>query len=356
MPAGKKTTTMSLKDLRELARKRLGAGHSKLKTRDQLLAALKKWLPKPVKEAAKRVGKAAAASRTVAKKAVGKVTAKRAANASKAAPKDAEPSPKRASAAPGRARGRKPAAPRAAKERPEPHDEEAQEEPLAEGFFVARVVSEAEARRHHLTESEERGPPPASSPPAPDPEHLGELPASYGDDANVLLPKDPNTLFLFWDFSAQTRRAAAEGLIEPRALLRVYEGGQLLREVDFALESRSFYLHGLPAGGRYRVEACFVGRDGRSHRIGPPTREVELPRLGPSPNLTARFLRLPWGLRISRLKEWLARGQAAYRGLQGESYLDLWRRVRLPGSNGPREVWETVGFGGRESGSSEVRR
>ena len=58
-------------------------------------------------------------------------------------------------------------------------------EPVVEGFFVARVIGEGEARRHHLVD--EASHPPASSAPEPD-DGLGELPAGYADDSALLLP------------------------------------------------------------------------------------------------------------------------------------------------------------------------
>jgi hypothetical protein len=259
MPESKKPPT--LKALRDLARKRLGRGHAALKTREQLLKALRRWLPAPLRTAAAKV-----------------------------APKK---KPRRAAA---KASPRSPA-----------------EEPVVDGFFVARA--------------------PGREPPVPaDDERLGDLPASYGDDAAVLLPLDPQTLFVFWDFREETRRRAAAGLDQPRAVLRVFEGAQLVREVDFALESRSFYVHGLPAGRRYQVEAHFVGRDGRSQQIGAATTAIELPREGASLDGSVRFLRIPWGVRVSQLQDALRRGLATLRMGDREPRLESWRRVPLSSS------------------------
>jgi hypothetical protein len=287
MATSKKPPT--LKALRELARKHLGNEHGALKTREELVKALRRWLPSPLQ-----------AVKAAAKKAVAK----------KAAPK--KPPARRAPA------------------RKAPAQPAQKEEPVVEGFFVARVVDEGEARRHHLTE---RRPGLAPEPPAAAPdERLGELPAGYGDDAAVLLPLDPHTLFVFWDFREETCRRAAAGLEQPRAVLRVFEGEQQVREVDFALESRSFYVHGLPPGRRYRVEAHFVGRDGRSQRIGTATAAIELPREGPSADGSVRFLRIPWGVRVSQLEEALRRGVAAIRSGAGDPRVDAWSRVLLPSS------------------------
>jgi hypothetical protein len=121
-------------------------------------------------------------------------------------------------------------------------------------------------------------------------------------------------------------------LDQPRAVLRVFEGEQQVREVDFALESRSFYVHGLPAGRRYRVEAHFMGRDGRSQRIGTATAAIELPSEGPSRDGSVRFLRIPWGVRVSQLEDALQRGLATIRSGAGEARVDPWSRAPLPSS------------------------
>ncbi len=177
-----------------------------------------------------------------------------------------------------------------------------------EGFFVARMAGEAEARRHHLTE--ERGPIAESPDASAYDERLGELPNCYEDDAAILLPRDPQTLFFFWDFQTRTRELALEGLPQPRAKLRVFEGSRVVRELDFALESRSFYIHDLVPGRTYRVEAHFVGADGRSRRVGPSSNLVALPGSGPSSDTNVRFLRIPWDLPLQQLLQYLKDGRA----------------------------------------------
>jgi hypothetical protein len=312
--------SLTLKLLRALARKHLGGAAAKLTTKAQLLAALKRWLP---------AGKGAPAR--------------------KAKP----PAPSKvASKAPAR---RKPAAPKTKKARSPvavPVPAPASDEPIIEGFFVARVVSEREARRHGLTEAQT---PVAAEPPMSPgyDEGLGELPAGYGDDSIVLLPRDPHTLFVFWDFSERSRRAAAEGLDAPRAVLRVLEDERLVREADFALESNSFYVHGLPPGRTYRLEAHFVGRDGRSRQLGTSTSTVALPRLGPSDDVTVRFLRLPWGLRLIALRRSLEEGFARVRSGAGEPRVALWRRVPLPGSRGLGDEGQPLGLSSPGIGASE---
>ncbi len=293
--------TPSVKELRELARKHLVKGYSKL-TKQQLVEALQKLVPDlsrleqaaPVR-AVKRVA-------SIAKRAV-----QRASPAS--GEKKQQTRPRRV----GKPATKIVAAGAEAANRPPPvrKDRQHPAEPLVEGFFVARVAGEEEARRHHLTE--ELSPPVAEfANGAGYDERLGELPHLYGDDAAVLLPRDPHTLYFFWDFSSRTTAAAMANLEDPRAVIRLFDGDHLVREVDFALESHSFYIHGLIPGRRYRVEAVFVGRDGQSRRIGRSSNAVLLPRTGPSEDLSVRFMRVSWGLSLAQLQAMLKEGRVRF--------------------------------------------
>jgi uncharacterized protein len=183
-----------------------------------------------------------------------------------------------------------------------------------DGYFVARVRGEEAARLapHPMTEGEEREDPMslralAEVPVPPDDEGLGELPWSYGEDIFVGLPRDPRTLFFYWDHSSGTVARAFEWLDRPRAELRVFglrpDGEwELVRTAEFALESRGFYVHDLEPGRSYRGEIHAVSRDGRERVIGEPSNEVALPSSGPSPVVDDRFALIPWDL---PLDSWL---------------------------------------------------
>ncbi|MFY2561624.1 DUF4912 domain-containing protein [Corallococcus terminator] len=208
-------------------------------------------------------------------------------------------------------------------------------EPLIEGFFVARVRGEAEARRHHLQE------PPAprtESSPSAAAELANEDPLSreYHDDTAVLLPRDPHTLFALWDFSPATRSRAMQGLEEPRAVLRVFDGESLVREVDCSLESRGYYIHGLPPGRPYRVEAHYIGRGGKAHRIGPSSNRVALPAAGVSTDTSVRFLRRPIPVEPEAPVAAAPVPTPVPENLERE-YI-TWHRVNLPGSAGAKDI------------------
>lgn len=195
--------------------------------------------------------------------------------------------------------------------------------PDPEGFFVARVRGEEEVRHapHPLAEPPVEGAgrwaeqPPAregSHPVMPAyEEHLGDLPWSYGDDAFIALPRDPKTLFLYWDLSAATVRAGFEGLDAPRAELWVFaaqgEGWERVRVQEFAIESRTFYVHDLEPGRTYRAEIQAIDRHGNARRVGHGSNAMPLPPVGASSLVDDRFVRIPWDVPLPRL---LGRGRA----------------------------------------------
>ncbi len=375
--------------LRELARKHLGTGYSRMR-KEELLAALAAYVPAlaklarlagikvPGKRASVKASpKAPAAKAAKAPRAAASKTDKKPPKAAvEAKPKEGAASghgrvsapkrvaAKRASEKPGSKSPARPATvvtfppkPRVERPRepvtpvvssytrppePRPQVEEPPAprpapvqhaaEPVVEGFFVARVAGEDEARHHHLVEE-----PAPAVPPAPvveDFERLGALPSGYEDDTVLLLPRDPHTLFVSWDFSLGARLRAEDGLDGPKAVLRVFDGEQVIREVAFALEAPGFYLHGMAPGGTYRVEAHFIGKDGRSRRIGASSNRVTLPPTGVSTDLTVRFLRVP------PVVESPPPVPTAPSRPDAEREYISWRRVNLPGSGGAFDVPE----------------
>jgi|GEM_PF-339081 len=221
-------------------------------------------------------------------------------------------------------------------------------EPMVEGFFVARIAGEEEASRHHLT-----GTPGSTPPGAGHPDSLGGLPRDYGDDTLLLLPRDPHTLFVLWDFSAASRQRALAGLEFPSAVLRLFnDQGRLLRTIDISLESRGYYLHGLLADQPYRVEVHFVGRKGGSRRIGPSSNRVFLPPSGLSPDTSVRFLRVP-PLAFQRSSSESKSTTSSLRTMPVEErdYI-TWRRVTLPSSADSQAVAQRQ-HARDESGSPE---
>jgi uncharacterized protein len=347
MPDFKK---MTVERLRELARKVLGPGHSRLKTKEDLVRALEEAKPaaasapkapkapkaKPAKEPRKaavprnaKAGAAAAAGKAVrAARDAGKAArggAKALVRAGKAAADAATEGvragtgavrarkggkvAKAAAAAVGAVAGLAAAARRGRGSGPPAGL------PDPEGFFVARVRGEEAVRDtpHLMAESgadTDLPPFPEGVGGPPYDEGLGDLPWSYGDDAFVVLARDPKTLFAYWDLARETLERGFEGLPGARTQLWVFargEGGwERVRAVEFALESRGYYVHDLEPGRTYRVEIHAVSV-GAERMIGSPSNEVVLPPIGASSLVDDRFIRIPWEMSLGRL---LGRGHA----------------------------------------------
>ncbi|HSN14061.1 MAG TPA: DUF4912 domain-containing protein [Anaeromyxobacteraceae bacterium] len=274
-----------------------------------------------------RTRKAAGAKRPAPRK---QATKKRATKKVSAKPRRKAPAKRAAKApakAPAKAAARKPSrrSPARAPKRVAPPSPEPAANALApdpDGFFVARVRGEEEARHapHPMTGAPAEGAsrwvePPrgweGSRPVLPvHEESLGELPAAYGDDAFIALPRDPRTLFFYWDLSAGTVQSAFAGLDGPRAqlwiLARQGEGWERVRTIDFAIESRSYYVNDLEPGRTYRGEIQAVDRHGYARRVGASSNATGLPPVGPSQAVDDRFARIPWELPLPRL---LGRGE-----------------------------------------------
>ncbi len=310
--------SLNLRALREMARKQLGAGYSRLKTKSQLVIALGRRLdPAAVKALLARVAPA---------KGEGGARGKGGGKPPAAEVRKLEAAPPRPRRKGDSARARQAAA------APDPAGRPAAPRPGTSTVPTpAAPVAEPPAR------------------PVYD-ERLGELPDRYGDDALVALPVDPVTLFVYWDFAGATVERAAQGLVSPRAVLSVHAGPEVVREVDFALESRSFYLHGLAPARAYHAEIDFVGADGRRRRVGRPSSVVFLPPDAPSPIVLDRFVAFEWE-RPRELEPRAAPG-AAQRDLGGSA----WRGgSSLPGvPAGADRPWiaggQGSGRGGRDAG------
>ena len=189
-------------------------------------------------------------------------------------------------------------------------------------------------------------------PPAPVyDEGLGDLPGGYGDDALVALARDPYTLWCYWDYGHHTVQEAMRGLANPHAKLRVHEQGKLVRELDIALESRSFYINDLTPGRHYRVEIYFYGTDGGQHRLGKPSNTIGLPPRGPSPIIDDRFVVLPWGMPLARRHDLFARAQPAG-GFSGEERDAL----HAASAGRPLGASENLGPGATGGGGSSSAR
>ncbi|WP_243337289.1 DUF4912 domain-containing protein [Anaeromyxobacter soli] len=338
---------MTVESLRELARKVLGPGQSR-KTKGELVAALEaaeKKTGRAVKTARGKARTAASRAASATGKAVraakeaGKAAgagARAAARAGKSAAAEVAEGVREAAKAPRTRRAAKVAAAVAgaaagavagvaasvsaarARRKKVGNGKPGEAAPDPEGYFVARVRGEEAVREapRPMTETTSDAPEafraveegegaPEGAGGAPYEENLGELPWGYGDDAFVALPRDPRTLFLYWDFSQGTAQGAFAGLDHPRAELRIFArsggGWEPVRTLDFALEATGFYVHDLEPGRVYRAEIHAVDRGGQDRQLGRGSNEMMLPPLGPSPVIDDRFIRIPWEIPLGRL-------------------------------------------------------
>ncbi|MFN8543225.1 MAG: DUF4912 domain-containing protein [Candidatus Binatia bacterium] len=138
----------------------------------------------------------------------------------------------------------------------------------------------------------------------------GTLPAAYGRDRLVALPRDPWTIFVYWELAPTTRvtalrrlEAEAEGA---REVLRVYDGGDATASTDVELTpgAESAYVTVSRPGATFGVE---LGVRTVSGRFVPllPAASVTTPRAAPAPDVTVRWVTLqPHGAPLPAVTAW----------------------------------------------------
>lgn len=323
---------LSVERLRELARKHLGKGHSRLRTKAQLLEALKAVLREPLARLREATSKVRVVDFPPGRK--GRVRADRAAPEAPAeakAPGRRKPSPT-SNGAPRERSTPRAAAPPTDGSAPRVAASPRPEVPVEEGFFDAPTTPRR--ARHAPSRPEPFEPGPFASP------------REVGTDAPLLLVRDPSTLFVFWDFRRELERGAALGLREPRLLLRLHRGADLDRTLELPLTSRSTYVTGLTSGQEYTAEVLLLGRDGWTRPVGSRSVARRLPPGRVSAQLDVRTLRLPWSEPLSA-----ALPPSAPSALRLEP-LDSPRRVPLPTSPGAHGPADRSGQGGPRSGKN----
>jgi len=276
------------------------------KTAAPKTAAPKTAAPKtaaPKTAAPKTAAPRTAAPKTAAPKtAAPKTAAPKTAAPKTAAPKTAAPKPAAPKTAAVRKAAAKKAAAKPAAKAKKPAKGPAGTDP--EGFFVARVRGEEGVRAAPRSLLEQAEPDDEPGAPALYDEELGELPWSYGDDTLMALPRDPRTLFVYWDHGAASLEAGFRGLDHPRVQIWVFaeqDGWQHVRTLECALESRGYYVHDLEPGRRYRAEIHVVDRRGQERLLGHSSNATGLPPLGASGLVDDRFVLIPWDLPLGAL-------------------------------------------------------
>jgi hypothetical protein len=95
--------------------------------------------------------------------------------------------------------------------------------------------------------------------------HLPQLPDGYGQDRLVLLPRDPNWMYAYWDLQGSSREAAREQGGQNLALrLYEYHDDQLEPMAEHWVQevSRSWYLPVPSPGQSYLLELGYRKADG----------------------------------------------------------------------------------------------
>ena len=291
---------MTVSELRELARRHVGRGHSRLKTKGALISALKKELKKIM--AAKKPASAKPKKRSKVKARSKKAPRVRAKRAASALATSADIVASRSSAKP----SRKSEIRRAA--------------PLSEGFFAG---AQPPAPLSQLFWSRSTQPPDVG----------------YGTDQVVALPREPLTLFVFWDLAPSSLRAASTGLIAWRLLLRVCAGERILREHPVDLEHGRAYLEDIPLAPGARIELHLVDAH-TSRRVA----ASEIPEsFATDQNSPLRLAEIPWQLPLTDLAKATHAGQVRIRQEAGDIAQTVRSRVAaLSEGSSPVAAWGGV--------------
>ena len=136
--------------------------------------------------------------------------------------------------------------------------------PIARATAAAppRAAATAETPAHHA------GRYPAAGPePRPSATESAALPTSYGEDRLVLLARDPEWLFCYWEIRPETAHRAMGQIEDTVPVLRVSyrpAGGGEDRSYDERIDlfARRHYLHVPAAHHVYRAQLGFRGPDG----------------------------------------------------------------------------------------------
>lgn len=126
-------------------------------------------------------------------------------------------------------------------------------------------------------------------------EHVGKLPAAYGDNRLVLQTRDPWWAHAYWETGPQRRRElqhllGLERYQRSQVILRVYDvtdidfnGSNAHRFIDIPVyeETGSWYLHLNRPNGAFLADLGLVSPDGRFHLIV-RSNTIRTPRATPS--------------------------------------------------------------------------
>jgi hypothetical protein len=136
-------------------------------------------------------------------------------------------------------------------------------------------------------------------------EDLGLLPASYGEDRLVLVPRDPEWVFIYWELSEASYRRALALVPGGRVVLRLYveqdSGATGVSEQDVGAGGRRVYAR---ARGGDRAMMAELGLRGRGDVFVTMVRSGRTPipvaRVRPG---AAKFMSVPFDVPLRTLRE-----------------------------------------------------
>lgn len=136
----------------------------------------------------------------------------------------------------------------------------------------------------------------ASGPSAEAPrQESASLPEAYGTGKLLLVARDPHSLYVAWDLTAEQQSHYQALALNRHLHVRVHRDaaeGQLLKEVQAARDTRHSFVHVEGGGGKCVAELGYYPRSGRwvSLAVSAP---AEMPPVSTAPDTGVQFATLP---------------------------------------------------------------
>jgi len=132
--------------------------------------------------------------------------------------------------------------------------------------------------------------PKPTSHPTPHFEFLGDLPESYGTRRLFLTPRDPHTLFAYWDFThdqiLQAEKEAADG----KVFLQIFTPGkERVHQIHVTPGSREWFFPTHRPSNLFQAELGFYRSNGSFHHLA-VSQQVTTPPDSPSANQDIQFV------------------------------------------------------------------
>jgi len=167
-------------------------------------------------------------------------------------------------------------------------------------------------------------------------ENLGNLPGAYAEDRLVMVPRDPDWIFIYWELTDETYQRAAQQAAGGAMVLRLYteDGSKWVEVADVPVESTGsrYYAHA-PSQDVFLVAELGLQAQGGRYALMLRSERTRIPVSRPRPG-TPYFMTVPFDVPLRVLKR---RGHLA-----GGSYLNMEGRLlteaeyrRLFGVAGP---------------------